>query len=656
MKFSKGILLFFILNLLIFSAFMAVSSRINTNNISTESIVISSENGVLNHIQISSTGVKEIWKTQYLFDNYDLNKIVDLDNDGQYEIISVVTNRVIQRIDFYTGEVIWEYLLVSNLSNQPKIIFGDITGDGIKEIILKRNAPRNNNLDYGFYILDANGNELKIIQTSYGIQIGPDNIELVDFNKDGVMELILSYGASLWDTLNRSGFYSLQYWKWQNNDLINIWNATGSDIGGNTELAIYHDGSDSIIITSGWYNNEIRAFNTDGELLWGRKSMPALSDDKITQMSSTSLKILIKNNKPILYGFTNNYWFNSTMNWLEIDITTGELIDTIDFVNTAQLIPVIMNEFLLIREYKQFNKSGELFASNIFNLYDLETKQLIGEYKNNGDSWYLAKPREDVLLDLGLEYPLLLALDENNKLWLSALQGKNIPMNSFAKILSVSHISHTSLKGTVLLNYINYPLITGIVLLIFNLSIYFGTRLLENHRIKLFHKKFGDNWKLPAYKRIKIIFDRWKNQSLAEMEPSKHLISAPVNTEEFFTEEKFVAIKPVKDSPQFENFIYSWLKKYGKETKKIKAGDIAILIEFLDCYPSIENITDIKNKFPDTANSTFYRRVEFLLKIGLLSEFNPKENYDMRSKKLEISMDGIEFLKSMFSSMAFYFM
>lgn len=64
----------------------------------------------------------------------------------------------------------------------------------------------------------------------------------------------------------------------------------------------------------------------------------------------------------------------------------------------------------------------------------------------------------------------------------------------------------------------------------------------------------------------------------------------------------------------------------------------------------------MSGRFPDSPKSTVYRRVNSLIKMGLLKE-SPTEEFDadLKQKLVEISDYGIEFLKTIFSSLAFYF-
>lgn len=103
---------------------------------------------------------------------------------------------------------------------------------------------------------------------------------------------------------------------------------------------------------------------------------------------------------------------------------------------------------------------------------------------------------------------------------------------------------------------------------------------------------------------------------------------------------------------EFYTFIYEWISKYGKQALKIGAGEIAILIELLDANSQSLSGSDFRKLFDPKifSQSSLYKKINFLHTIDFISL---SAKMDQRKKYYMITINGIEFIKSAFSSLNF---
>ncbi len=664
MGIKKIILLFIVGNILLASIAIPIENSVHTN-IETNSIILS-EGFNLIHLQIDSNEVREVWRVPYVVDGYDQTIVEDLDGDGELDIIAVVNNREIQRIEFETGEILWSFNLPSINSGHRGLQVGDINGDGKIEIIYSRTASVYDGVaDTAISVIDVDGKLIQYIPSPSSIKIGADNIILEDIDDDGMEELVISYGAILWNATSKTGQYNVQLWDWDdsNNILTKSWENNGIDTGGNTELCVYGTGRDSVIITSGWYNNPVRAFDIDGNKLWETK----INDtDSFMQLSQYTLDIHEDGEgNPHLLVSTNNYWLNYTLTVNNLDLYTGEKSTTpISVVNSTRLISKAIGDYLFTYSYGILPETGYQISTPSMNVYDIDTFEFVGSLRTDTNSSWADIPLNRgnfITTSIVDDSPGVMVNDEYGRTWISTLEG-NVMISPlpFGKIYDAQFIEMDKYHGTTLNSYPQYGLILIFSIILLNILALMTLFSYKYYHDVKFDKQFSIDWKFLAYKRLRGIFLRLglidgiqkSTPSLTSGEVEEDSVSVA----EIYEEMQDIA--PTANTIQFNNFVNDWMNDYGEEIKKIKIGDIAVLIEFLDLVKSTgpQSIQDVSDRFPDSPKSTVYRRVNSLIKMGLLKE-SPTDEFDadLRQKLVEISDYGIEFLKTIFSSLSFYF-
>ncbi|MCY3412130.1 MAG: winged helix-turn-helix transcriptional regulator [Candidatus Heimdallarchaeota archaeon] len=669
---SRRILSFIILNLILSLIAIQVSSNYPTANLDSMSMVFTDSNNNIVHLQVNSEGVKRIWQKPVSV-GYHSIKITDLDLDGKKEVLAVNNDYTIVCYDYETGDIEWEYLFPTQGTLNAQINIGYITGDGYNEIIFNRAVGSYLDISNRTLLIVTHEGETlgRINALLLGGSTGFDNVNLIDLDGDNDMEIITSQGSTLWQP-GVGGTYNISAYDWDVslNMTKKLWSIQDDDIGGNTQLisTIYED--EPYIITAGWYNNPIRAFDKNGQSIWNRT---LIESDYLLWFAEPHLNV---NNNHLFVAQQQYYYKNdsykysndSKLIWnytpalFDIDIKTGEdLSEPINFPNSRMLITknIDSNKIAIASIDRKVvsEEDEEVIIDYNMGIYSISNNELIAQYLTDDNiGWsriFNFLEKSIPLLDLGEEYPGIIVLDNYDRMWIST-PSKNIQLTKYVVGITNAFVANQEekLDGTFIANYPNIQFVSIIIIILVNILLFISMILAYTYIDNKFHESFGRDWKFQAFKRMKSIFKSLETQEGI----NKQLFALNAVTEDEITDlnsEQLTALAPVQ-SEEFRNFVNIWLKEHEKEMSKIKAGDVAILVELLGLYPGVINAKELSQSF-DVAKSTLYRRVDFLMNIGLIESAKVTDKTDLRSNDIEISVNGIEFLKSIFSSISFYF-
>ncbi len=625
------------------------------NKIKPTSFLISDSDISLTHYQVNKYGVKIVWRGIYNNTYFNRIKIDDLDNDGRLDVIAFASNTGIARIDFETGKLIWYHRIVATNTLKFHIKIGDITGDGNKEIIVGQLSV-GVEPDLGIQIYNKDGDLIQVI-THSGINLaGPDNIELVDFNGDNKYELLALYGNAYWNSSSRTGGYELRYMEWQNNQMVDIWKKTGYDRGGDTVIAVYRDGKNNLIVTAGWYNDEIRVFDVDGNLIWEKQAYPT-DNNTIIELADPNIYVEQTDKGPILNYLQSNYWYNFTLGWYQFDLYSGKQINVKYFdENTRTLKGELTGKYLVMkRASKEIVDNQERYVLR-YELYNSETQSLIGEYRDNRNRPWIGNPQIMPVLINSSDLPAIILLDFENRYWLSTINYNiklsDISLGNYALITVKENVNY--FDGITMIKYPNIALYLILIIFLINILFIVFNQLLSEYNRRKFDRNFGVYWKYVLYQKLVKILSEKENLQLPE---SFEITTDPSTQHKYqkLSDIRLDIIKP-KENHIFYKFLNEWIEKHGQQVSKISAGEIAILIDFLDASPdplSAKDLTELYQKkfFP---RSTLYEKIKFLKKLELIEQV-PTTSANTKNKYYSITMNGVEFLKSAFSSLNFYF-
>jgi hypothetical protein len=693
---SQKIILMTLVMILLLSSGMLLNTQSKKNPIqniqNTSSLFTISVTGDsrLIHYQIDETGVRKIWtKSDFAFDSDVFIK--DFWNNGTYAILVVSRNSFVELREFDTGGIIWKTSL-TNGGELPNfdIAIGDLTGDGINEIVLSRLVPISESADAIFVFSSITGEILSTISRSHlkqtinpGFYYGGNNIALVDFNDDGKDSLIISYGSSLWNSTSREGKFRLEKWDWNGGELELTWDVTGSDIGGNTRLTVYENGLNSVIVVYGWYNNRIRAFNINGELLWEKQTVETA--DNLYYAEKNAI-ISFLDEVPVLEVFDNNYWFNASLGWYSLDLYNGTQLDSTMFTeNVRNLIPMAILNDKLYLNILATNVTERLEQYSI-DVYDINTKSRIIELNDDGDYWanilhplYFSKAKSPYYVMVGnYSNPYFLAINDNFELWLNGENG-NILLDKqgvITRSYSILNNHDNVLPG----EYTNLLQNDSSIVLIIFFIILLLILLLSGVFLRIQQVKFqrDKNYEIvytPQFikQNLDKIFTKIKqlsngvvdlssgstNNQLPELESAQTIMPIGYKSSKIGIGDEKVDLKTyiiLDSNPNLKDWILNNNNKL--KNSKLKINDLAILMEILDTYPENSlHYKDLIDKFKNfDSPKNIYRRLTILQDLELIEEQIPLEAYDLRVRNAKITEYGIELLKSLYSTLDKHFM
>jgi len=670
-EFRKKYLISLLLYFLIISLIIQNLNSQTNESTDTNSIIISWDDGSISHLQLNQQISQEIWVSDIDFDAIELLLVDDLNNDGFKEIIGADINRAIYNFDFETGEVKWKFELPSVQGIPVTLKSGDINGDNIKEIILVTRVPITSN-DYAIFILNNEGLLIDLIESTYVESrtfFGADSIEIIDIDNDGINEIILSIGASLWNDQDKYGYNSIEVWKWnstlQETELM--WRQIWRDTGGNTQMVILNENNVTRIIVTGWFQIPIRAFSETGELIWNVSSIYNLENSGLESTADVLINIFIDDTgTPILLAFQNAYEKRQYLAIFQLNAIDGSTIKEPLIIDNGRLSYGIVKENNLYHFSTEYQKQGSKFIENnyftIRNLNDKENAQRVEPpFGKNWLNIYLYHDKDQLIEFQSDEYGSV-ALD--NKGTYHVITNKNtfkLHPPSGKKLVSLYIISNVEeLAGEILYRHQIriYISISIFILLIPGYLIFSKLGGVEKIRLNRINSNYKGNFTLFYY-RLKDIFAELfkRSQEIIELGITTSLQTSSgtrrieINEDDMFNTKKNIIeyksidlAKVVVNSAQPEILI-NWANNFGS---KLKLVDLAILIEVLPVLPTAITYKDIVQKLNVKTPSTIYNRLNKLVEVNLLEPINLQNTTDNRFKEVRITKEGVELLKSLY--------
>jgi len=193
----------------------------------------------------------------------------DLDQDGKNEVLACTDAGVFYCLDSVTGDVIWQWSQGwSGFTHWAGIFVAELDGDGYLEIVTAVNARTTTG--GGVIVLEHTGavKTIRVSPITGGHNgNGPDEIELADFNGDGVDDIACLYGSHLYsgtqpmiEVVDVSAGGATVLWNFRYGGF------SGSGMT-NFELAQLDGDNVPDYITAGWWC-PVTAFRSHGQLIW----------------------------------------------------------------------------------------------------------------------------------------------------------------------------------------------------------------------------------------------------------------------------------------------------------------------------------------------------------------------------------------------------
>lgn len=635
---------------------------------------------------INSTGSYRSWTLDPLNANFDASWLDDIDGDKNLEFLGLAKESFLNVYDLATNQLQWQLKLPFTDSVFIPFLFAtDLNGDGTKEIILsKLSSPSYASIwNETVLVINHEGNIIQRIyrdDPQYIRYYGADNIRVLP-TENGKNALIISYGSSAYNTTILSDFdgaYVLERWDWNEteNRLTRTWQATGPDTGGNTRLGTVTtiDGK-TIIITAGWYNNPLRAFNaTDGLLLWERKLRDIEDVSTIQKMSDPELTYYENGQQSFLLVGANSYTYVFPSKLFILDPLTGkDVLPPREFDRASITKPGADDKGIIVLNKVHpdlDNPDSTIWKARTLDPVSLEPMDEIpspGAYFASipaASQW--RTPYETAAVAVGT--------DTEGKLWLITPNGAfpiGRPVGSIRLVtISTSSIvpgkeliySYTDdLQFNRLISKYGLFVITTF-LLVFLVGMILASRKYYERKKALRGEKIFDeywesiDWKSYFVVQLNRIFGENKSNgvlsdgSTTPRQPpkgEKSIFIVASDAEpivETYNNERSGQIIPIP--PNFPH-LRSWINNHASFAQKIKISDIALMIEVYNVHPDRPTRKDIVAKFKFVPQSTLYGRIKKLEAFGLLrSNQLINQVNDMRYGLLELTEAGKELLQA----------
>ncbi len=633
---------------------------------------------------INSTGSYRAWTLEALNNGFDASWLDDIDNDGNLEFLGLSGDRFLNAYDLTTDQLQWQIELPYTESiSYPVLFTADLNGDGFKEIIFSKLSSHSYSTIWNATVIitDYQGNIIQRLYRDdpYFIRFyGADNIWPLP-TENGRNALLVSYGNSAYSTTIPSAFdgaYVLERWDWSDteNKLIRTWQSMGPDTGGNTRLiTITHEGT-TIALTSGWYNNPIRAFNTtDGTLLWERKLLDTKDVDTIQKISDTDITYYDNGQQAFLLAGVNSYSYIFPSKLFALNPLTGEdVLPPREFDRASLTIPNADDKDILVLNRVHPDLNNPDITIWKANKLDPETLEIVKEIRNP-DGYFASIVSANRWKNPQNSLALAIGTDAEGKLWLITPNGA-FPIGKPIGSIHSAFISTSSIiPGKELIySFANdspfdrllsrFGLAIGLMLALGLLasSFFVSYKYYEHRRTLQGERIFDEYWESIDWKAY---FSTQLNRIFGG---SSQKESLPIRTS--VTEQPASTDKPIfisgsskgpndphidKGSGQIvhvpPNFphLRSWINSHTSFAQKIKISDIALMIEVYNVHPDRPTRKDIVAKFKFVPQSTLYGRIKKLEAFGLLrSNQLINQVNDMRYGLLELTEAGKELLQA----------
>ncbi|MCY3412109.1 MAG: hypothetical protein INQ03_10800 [Candidatus Heimdallarchaeota archaeon] len=616
----------------------------------TSSILINTKDGHLIHLQVDEDETRQIYEKK--LNHYAADEIITAD-EATLLVLGYVDEYILG-LDFDTGMEIWKKNLDSFDSHPKAMVAGDLTGDGNDEIVLSRSFqllyP-----DISILLFKNNGQLLQIIPsirdtTSY---YGVDNLIIHDIDADGKNELIMSFGAALWDPIQKNGRYRIDIWRWEDTAMKMQHSWEGEDCGGNTKMIIYE--KKNYIITGGWYNNPIRAFDAAGNKIW---ETTLFSSDPHPHADVELKWFTDTGGTTRLLAISNDYWRQKVDSVIFIiNPDNGEILEQIDEPDGGFLGPSIVAGSYFYREIQyKLDNNNVAVRMEMMDLHDgriLRELEVPFEYSRavlNG------RTLQNQLATICIEQDFILVQDSSGFLWM--INNKQIrklyhePLISLSTILVLNDAK--ALEGEVVIDNQNGigEYLVEVLANSLNLLSIIGNKWIERYRLYKFNQPYKQNWRNQFYYRMNKIILRLINTNVIlenQLELDEMLLEVGEEVEvdhQEFTEigDTLMNISHNQNFPTLKH----WLSYTTQKLNQLKIGDIAILLELLERFPSTMIKTELVDLFPHAKKSTIYKRINLMEDLELIERSRNLADENMTISRIVLSQVGLELITSLY--------
>ncbi|MCY3411830.1 MAG: hypothetical protein INQ03_09375 [Candidatus Heimdallarchaeota archaeon] len=623
------------------------------------SIILQKEIGRISNYFINSKGSYLVWEDQFFNKYYDKVEIIDLDSDGSREILGLSPNEELLILNFDNGSVIERVPLNHTSVVSTQLIIADVMGTSNLEIIISNLVSSDFHNSNQILVFHSNGTlatKIDQIVSPFAIS-GADNIISANLDNDSNQELLLSYGSGQWNVSSRTAenhIIALNY-NSTSNKFDRLWHRKNTDEGGDFRILVINPNTTApIIATTGWYNNYIRAFDRNGVELWKRQ---LANTSNIENYAEPNLASFREDNTTHLLVFQQSYSGDHPLYWYDLDLLSGEnLRGAIRFNQTFNMAPYISIDTIHLARYTREGNSGAYgWIIEEYSLINLNLKSSIILHNNKLFLNYKQMGYSPLYMEFNRN-PSLIYQDDQGEIFFEynkqqfSITGKGVVISPI--ITSINRVILPS--GDLMVNYFSTlnderefgELFIGFIAITIILSIMLGYIFLKRDKIT---KKdtIKDELVLVVYRLLSQIFQNHaEDRRITETEDTI-ILSEPLNYESGVTKSLSIqSEEPEKFNEPLENNITclsKWVNDHDKISKKMKMGDLIMLIEFLEAYPSALIASTLQKQYIYISKATFYSRINFLIEMDLLENISSVE-LDNRYLKLILSQVGYKFM------------